>query len=166
MTGAAVVATRTLSIRPLTVRDLPLCVPFGHAFFQEFQLRGTFNPPHFLRTWEVFVGQLGATVLGLYQDEQLIGGLGALASPDVFTGERVATEMFWYIDQDQRTGTGALRLLRAFEAWGLSQGVAELRLAHFMMKNNEQLQRLYEHRGYVLLEQGYHKRVEGVALCQ
>src|SRR6478752_1372608 len=81
----------TLAIRPMTFEELELFVTFGPAFFCEFQLRGTFNPLHFLQTWQVFVGQLGATVLGLYTDEQLIGGLGALVSPDVFTGERVAT---------------------------------------------------------------------------
>lgn len=151
--------SHSLAIRPLTLDELPLCVPFGKAFYQEFKLRGTFNPPHFLKTWQVFVGNLGAVVIGLYRNEELIGGLGGLVSPDVFTGERVATEMFWYIGQAHRTGTGALRLLRAFEDWGKSIGVAELRLAHFMMQNNEQLQRLYEHRGYALLEQGYQKRL-------
>lgn len=155
-----------LTIRPLTVEELPLCVPFGQAFFEEFHLRGTFNPTHFLKTWEIFVEQLGASVLGLYRDETLIGGLGALISPDPFTGDRVATELFWYIGPQHRTGTGALRLLRAFEDWGHSRRVDELRIAHFMMKNNEQLQRLYESRGYILLEQGYQKRLQGDLICQ
>jgi GNAT superfamily N-acetyltransferase len=154
------------TIRALTVAELPLCVPFGQAFFEEFQLRGTFHPEHFLKTWTVFVEQLGAVVLALSVNEQVIGGLGALDSLDVFTGERVATEMFWYIDPAHRTGTGALRLLRAFEAWGRSRGATELRLSHFMMKNNDPLQRLYEHRGYTLLEQGYQKRLEGELLCR
>lgn len=160
-----VIAMPRVAIRPLTIEELPLCVPFGEAFFQEFSLRGIFSPSHFLNVWTRFIEQLGAVVLGLYREDELIGGLGALISPDVFTGETVATEMFWYIGQEHRSGTGALRLLRAFESWGSERGVSEVRLSHFMMKNNNVLQTLYEHRGYRLIEQGYQKRLQGETLC-
>lgn len=155
-----------LSIRPLTIEELPLCVPFGQQFFQEFNLRGVFNPDHFLATWTTFFWTVPSVVLGVYRDGTLVGGMGAISSKDMFTGDQVATELFWYIGAAHRTGTGALRVLRAYEDWGMRQQVDELRISHFKMKNDEQLQRLYEHRGYVLLEQGYQKRLkEGGALC-
>ena len=151
----------TLVTRPLTIDELPLCVSFGYQFFEEFQLRGVFNPEHFLKTWEGFFWSVPSTVIGLYRNEELIGGMGAIVSPDMFTGDQVATELFWYIGHAHRTGTGALRILRAYEEWGRRLDVHELRISHFKMRNDEQLQRLYEHRGYVLLEQGYQKRLKG-----
>ncbi len=152
----------SLSTRPLTIDALPLCVPFGRQFFEEFELRGVFNPEHFLNTWTAFFWAVPSTVIGLYHNEELIGGLGAIVSPDMFTGDKVATELFWYIGASNRSGTGALRLLRAYEEWGLRLQVDELRIAHFKMKNDAQLQRMYERRGYTLLEQGYQKRLKGL----
>jgi hypothetical protein len=151
----------SLSIRPLTIDELPLCVAFGRQFFEEFHLRGVFNPAHFLTTWSGFFWSVPSVVLGLYRDDELVGGMGAIVSPDMFTGDQVATELFWYIGESHRAGTGALRLLGAFEEWGRRQSVDELRISHFKMKNGDKLQKLYEHRGYVLLEQGYQKRVKG-----
>ncbi len=150
-----------LVTRPLTIEELPLCLPFGQAFFREFNLRGVFNPDHFLETWTKFFWSVPCVVIGVFQDGALVGGMGAISSKDMFTGDQVATELFWYIEAGHRTGTGAVRVLRAYEEWGKRQGVDELRISHFKMKNDEQLQRMYEHRGYVLLEQGYQKRVKG-----
>jgi hypothetical protein len=151
----------SLVTRPLTIEELPLCLPFGKQFFNEFGLRGVFNPDHFLKTWSSFFWAVPSIVIGLYRNEELIGGMGAIVSPDMFTGDKVATELFWYIGAAHRNGTGALRILRDYEEWGMRQKVDELRISHFKMKNDEQLQRLYEHRGYVLLEQGYQKRLKG-----
>ena len=49
-------------------------------------------------------------------DQDLIGGLGVLPVPDVYDGRVTATELFWYLAPEHRHGTGAMRLLKAFEA--------------------------------------------------
>jgi GNAT superfamily N-acetyltransferase len=119
---------------------------------------GSFIPEVFLRTWTALsTGTFPATTIGLWKSGLLAGGFGAMVSPDLFDGRLVAHEFFWFVDQEHRTGTGAIRLLKAFEDWAVQHGAVEGRMIHLVGKNDEQLNRIYTKLGYARLEVAYVK---------
>lgn len=145
-------------IRSLIRAELPLCVEHGQAFHAEFQLTGAFVPEVFLRNWNMFYERQIGTVLSLWADDSLVGGIGGLLTPDLFDDRLCATEIFWFVGKTHRRGSGAIRLLDAYEQWAFSSGAVECRLVY--LNGGEQdarLHALYERRGYRIRETGWAK---------
>lgn len=122
----------TMEIRPLTIGELPLCLPFGQEFHDELKLPGAFVDSNFMTTWMTFYTQCQATVIGLWKDGCLVGGLGVLLAPDLNDGRLCGTEIFMFIGKEHRRGSGFLRLLRAYKQWVIDKGGVEIRLTHFL----------------------------------
>lgn len=146
-----------LTIAPLSLKQLRLCVPFAQRFHAEMNLPGQLLETVWLKNWTTFLTTYPATIHALWKGEALIGGLGGLIVPDLLDGRLCANEMFWFMHPEHRTGTGALRLLNAFEAWGRAQGAVESRMIHLVGHHDAQLKRIYEKRGYTCLELCYRK---------
>lgn len=150
-----------LTIRALTVDELPLCEPFARGFYQEKQLPGEFSMDVFLKNWTLFLTSYPATLLTLWEGKDLLGGLGAMVTPDLFDGHLAATELFWYLKPEARHGLGAFQLVDAFEAWGHEHGAVEFRLAHMLMPGEDpatvRLAPIYRRRKYRALEVSYIK---------
>jgi len=148
-------------IRRLTVEDLPCCEPFARAFHAEKQLAGAFTLSVFLQNWTTFLTERRAVIFGLWENTQLVGGLGAIIMPDLSDGRLTAQEMFWYVTPDARHGLEAWKLVDAFESWGADHGVEEYRLAHLLLPNEDpasvRLAPLYRRKKYRALEVHYVK---------
>lgn len=146
-----------MDIRHLTIGELPLCLPYGEQFHSELKLPGAFVDSTFMTTWTTFYTHCQATVIGLWKDGCLVGGLGALLNPDLNDGRLCATELFIFIGDAHRTGSGLLRLLRAYKTWAVEKGAEELRLTHFLTtpERDEQFDRLYRMIGCRPFERTY-----------
>lgn len=130
-----VLTDQALRVQPLTVEELPLCVPHGQAFHTEWNLEpmeGPFAPDIFLLNWRGFLATMPADILGLWHGDELIGGIGVLMSQNLNTGRLLAAELFLYVEPDHRHGTGLLRLLRAFKAWGRERGARMFQIEHLL----------------------------------
>ena len=158
--------TTTQTVRPLTVEELPLCVEAAQAFHDEMGLDGTFAPEGFLKHWAFFLTSCPAVIFGLWKDDGLVGGFGAMLAPDINTSRLVANEFFWYVNQEHRGGTGALRLLKAFEAWGTEKEATVFRLVHLLgpeeTTQEAKLSSLYTKLGYHPVELTWQKTKEAV----
>ncbi len=150
-----------MHIRPLTIDEIPLCAPFGQKFHAEMGLPGAFIPDVFTGMWRFFLKEHTAVILSLWKDDVLTGGLGGMISPDPLDARLMATEFFWFMDPTHRNGTGGMRLLTAFEAWAKEKGAVEVRMVHLIGKHDVQLGRVYEKRGYHLIEMCYRKPFHG-----
>lgn len=117
-----------LAIRPLTIEELPRCAPFGEAFHAEKQVPGAFSIDAFVKNWTVFLTQYKAVLLGLWDGEKLVGGLGGMVVPDLTTAVPTATEFLLFIDPAYRTGSGFIRLVDQFRAFGKANGAVRLRM--------------------------------------
>lgn len=149
--------TSALSLSMLSLEELASCVPFGQKFHAEMKLPGAFIPDVFMKNWTMFLTAYRSVIWTLRKGDELIGGLGGMIVPDLLDGRQCAHEFFWFIDQAHRTGTGAIRLLDRFEAWGSEQGAVEVRMVHLVGNHDEQLKRIYEKRGYRCIEMNYCK---------
>jgi GNAT superfamily N-acetyltransferase len=150
-------------IRPLAPAEYPLMVPMGQRFHAEMQLPGAFIPEVFLKNWQAYTASgFTAVVLSLWKGPVLAGGFGAMLCPDLLDGRLTATEFFWFMDPEHRFGMGAIRLIRAFEAWAAEHGAVEARIAHLARHNAEQLQRIYTKLGYAPLDVSYVKALSPI----
>ena len=128
-------ATTTFAIRPLTIEELPLCVPFGPSFMQEYDLPGVFNPDVFLKNWRYFLQSLTAVLYGLWDEGRVVGGIGGLVHPDLNTGDLHAVECFWYVDPAYRNTLMAGRLPLTFKKWGKRHGAVRWKMIHLLAKD-------------------------------
>ena len=147
-------------IRPASLHELHLCVPFGEAFHKEMQLPGEFVGQIFVESWIAILATIPSAILLLFKDETLIGGIGGIVSPDLNDGRLRAQEFFWFVDKAHRGGSGAIRLVDAFEDWAASKGAVEVDMVHLLtVDTNEQpnFEKFYTHRGYDKLEVHFRK---------
>lgn len=147
-------------IRLLRVEELPLCEPFARAFHEELSLPGVFSMEAFTKTWSFLLTcpTLSAVILGLWDGETLIGGLGAMMADDLNTGAPTANELFWFVDAAHRKGPGAFKLVREFESWGDAHDARDFRLVHMLSKDGLRFEKIYERMGYRPIEVAHLKQ--------
>lgn len=129
----------------------------GHGFYQEGALPGSVKPDVFIRTWTALLASGAAVLFGLEIGGRLVGVLGGLEYPDPNDGDRVATEMFWFVTPSARGG--GLRLLDTFEAWAKQRGVRRILMMHLHALKSAAFERLYQRRGYRPIEIHYCKEL-------
>lgn len=111
--------------------------------------------PECLRTTAAWLldGSTDRTVFVAETATGLVGMIGLFVHPHPFTGQRTATEMFWWIDPEAR-GPG-MRLLRAAETWARRAGAATLQ----MVAPDPAVERFYERVGFTRVETSYTRRL-------
>jgi N-acetylglutamate synthase-like GNAT family acetyltransferase len=83
---------------------------------------------------------------------------GAVAMPYFFNANRtVVTELFWWVDEDQRGNGKGKELLEGLEAWARSIGADRLSMMTVVQFND--VGKLYEKHGFKLLERTYAKDI-------
>lgn len=132
--------SKPLVIRPLTVEELPLCDAHGRAFHAEKGIPGEFSLDVFCRNWEAFLAHYHGIILGLWDEEQLVGGLGGIIAPDLTgihrdTGLPVltATEFFLFVEPAYRGYPWWLHLIEQFRAHGAARGASRLRMVTMIL---------------------------------
>lgn len=151
-------------VRPLRADEIELVLPIGESFGEEAGVE--WNPNFFCRFWRNMYEMEMGVILGLFEVLQgphgtvrdLVGSLGALITPDMFSGKRGATEAWWYVFPGYRQGHGLL-LLDAYEKWAAERGAKSVALTHLEKLQPEKLAKLYELRGYRLLERNFRKEI-------
>ncbi len=128
-----------LTIRPLTIEELPLCEPYGRAFHAEKDVPGEFSIETFVKNWTEFLSRYNGIMLGLWDGETLVGGLGGIVCPDLTTGIMTANEFFLFVDETHRGGTNWIKLVNQFREFGRSKGAQRLRLARMVPKGEDPL---------------------------
>ena len=80
---------------------------------------------------------------------------GALVVPNFFDMNRlIATELFWWVDEEARGNGAGKRLLNGLESWALSKGAERLSMIA-MDALSESVGHLYEKSGYRKFETSY-----------
>lgn len=131
------IATAAYVVRPVRVEELTHCLPFGVAFMREKQVPGTFSQETFLKAWTAFLSSGQGVLYGLWNGDELVGGLGGFVYPDLNTGEPCAIEAFWYVRKEDRGTTWPVRLVHAFRKWGKKHGATRFRMIHLLMDGED-----------------------------
>lgn len=145
-----------LTIRAATTADVPRLVEMGQRFLQSTVYRDLLaeNPEAMAAMATLLVDRADAVVL-VAESHRLTGMIGLLICPHHISGERMANEVFWWVDPETR-GTSGLRLLRAAEAWAREHGAVRMQ----MVAPDASVGKIYERFGYAPIEIAYQRRLQ------
>lgn len=141
-------------IRWATVDDLDAMVRMGCRFLTETSYAAHYpaNPAQLRAVAERFIEDADKLALVSEADGEMTGMLLAMVFDHPLSGERIASELAWWVNPERR-GHG-LRLLREMERWARSNGA---RLIQMIAPAGEPVGRLYEARGYSVTETHYQR---------
>jgi len=137
-------------IRRARPEDLDAMVLMGLRFLEEVY-PGKFvpNPERMARTGAWLLEDDDRALFVSEKDDQLTGMFGVFVYEHPMTGERTATEMFFWVQPEHR-GHG-LRLLRVARAWAKEAGATALQMG----APSPEVERLYERLGLEKIETSY-----------
>jgi GNAT superfamily N-acetyltransferase len=145
-------------IQTLDKADLRRTRRLGSMFASEVNLAGGYNPDAFEPVWGALMDS-GAAKLFYAEDSvgEMTGFLGAVFSPDLYSGLPTAQMQFFYIDPEHRKSSVAARLFDAFEKEAEKLGVKKYFVGHKLAFHSESMQNFFTRRGYVAGELTYWK---------
>lgn len=146
-----------MNIRQLTTDDLPKLAACAEHFYASSKFLEEFKLDHFCKFWECLLSNNVGVIFGLLDGERICGVIGGMAFPEPYNGKLVATEMFWWVDQDSRRGTGSMRLYCKFEKWAEDKGCAKVRMIHLSDSMPYVMEGIYKRLGFEELERHYTK---------
>lgn len=140
-------------IRQATPEDLERIVEMGVRFINETSYVKFLSPSVESITMSVvnLMANPNAILLVSGSDATVTGMIGMLSFDHPFSGERVASEMFWWVDPEAR-GDG-IRLLVAAEKWAKEAGAVKVQ----MVAPNERVGEIYERLSYTPVETMYQR---------
>jgi GNAT superfamily N-acetyltransferase len=148
-----------LIVRSGTPDDIPRVVQLGLAFIREYASYLREEPAQIARMLQGLLDDGHLWLVLVDPDARaphaaIIGMLGAYVVPHPLTGDRVVSELFWYVTYDARRGAG-LRLLCSAESQARQLGAVEIHMAALV--TNPRIAQLYETLGYTARDLTYVK---------
>lgn len=144
-------------VRRATSDDLPRLLEMGARFARETVYRDHLqaDPARIKALAEQLVagvaGQGSAVWVAQDPAGGIVGMIGMFVYEHPLSGERIASEVFWWVDPEHRRGGHALRLLESAEKWARWSNATTL----YMIAPTPDVARIYERRGYAQLETTY-----------
>jgi GNAT superfamily N-acetyltransferase len=142
-------------IRPATEADLPRIVALGRAFYRDaWEPEFRWSEPSIM---VLLKNMLSSGILFVSeQDGEVQGMIGGFLAPFPYVQEIIiGQELFWWVDPSAR-GHG-LDLLDTFETEARARGAWIVAMSLMEQMRGDVLSRLYERRGYRLLERSFMK---------
>lgn len=143
-----------MTVRVATEADIPAIVEMGRHFIAAIYPRDLpFNPDQIAATARALLQSPDGAVFVAEVTGVVVGMLAMIAFSHPLSGERIATELCWWVEPQHR-GIG-LRLLRAAQTWSRTQQAAVLQ----MIAPSPDVAQLYERLGLHAVETSYQRRV-------
>lgn len=142
--------------------DIPKITRLVETFGEACGLRKKFGPlarKTFIHYWTAMLSAKTAFLVLLEDDGVPVGAMGILVAPSTYWDRWSANETFWYVDEDSRTGTAPVRMLRVAETEAKSLGCSIFFAGHKTEFNHDVMERLYKKFGYEPLEKIYVKEI-------
>lgn len=145
-------------IRAATAEDVPRIVELGSRSLRDGpyaeMLKDTPEQSARIAIY-VIESTKGKVLLYENDDGKVVGLLGFIIFPHYFTGEPTATEIMWYVEPEERSGGGAIKLL--WEAEKQAKEIGATRMG--FTAPNEEVGSLYQRFGYKKVEVSYMKEL-------
>lgn len=148
-------ATAHATIREATRDDLPRVVAMFARFVRESQYRQYIgnHPDHAARMMAQLIDREDWALFVVEQDDDVIGMLGLMLFDQPFSGERLATELFWWLDPEHRGHGGWL--LKRGEKWAKAHGAT--RISMMAPADKPRVAETYRRLGYAEVEHVYQR---------
>jgi GNAT superfamily N-acetyltransferase len=140
--------------RLATVDDLDAIVTMGRHFIEDvYPTDLVFNAAQIRAFATQLIVGVDSDVYLAEHDGAIVGMLALMAYAHPMSGERIATEVCWWVEPAQR-GLG-LRLFRAAEVWAVAHGATVFQ----MIAPSRPVAQFYERVGFKAIETTYQRRV-------
>jgi len=154
-----------ITVRPIGVRELYQVAQYIPAFYEEFGGHPMgqayeYDPDAFIVTWIDWLRQPNYVLLGAFDGDKWIGGLGGMINKHPYTIDTLmGIEHFWYVVKEYRKSGVGKKLIDAFEAWLKERGVKYMIMLYINGGPSEMMAKFYEKEGFVPMEQQVCKEV-------
>ena len=142
-------------IRPATPDDLHALEPLALEFYASSAHLGRFSIDAFTGFWRAYLKAGVGVVFVLETAGRIVGAIGGLIYPEPYSGQLVATEMFWFVSMEHRGG--GVALYRAFEGWARGRGCEAIRMVYLADSMPEKLRDFYSRLGFQEIETHWQK---------
>lgn len=143
-------------IRRATAADRLTILDMCRQFHAESGVALSFNNATAAVTIDRALSDANTLVLLLDVDGRARGMFAAAIFPQMFTAERVAQELVWWVEPTYR-GRGAIAMLTEYETWARAKGCVAVNMVG--LGGDPVTTRLYERNGYVAQERHFLKRL-------
>ena len=146
-----------MTFRHATAADVlqivEMATEFQHTSEYADHLRAT--PETLAELIDRLLGSPDATILLALEGDRAVGMLAIGLYTQPMSGERIGSEICWWVSPVWRGSRAALKLLRLGEAWALDQGAVVFQ----MMAPNLRVGDFYARLGYLPIETHYQRRL-------
>jgi GNAT superfamily N-acetyltransferase len=147
-----------MTIRPATLADVPTLVELGSRFLASSVYGAHFreNPAQIADLATMLVTHDDGVVFVADEHGAILGAIGMWVCAHVWTGDRTAGELFWFVDAQARGSIG-IGLFRAAEAWAVTTGAHSMQMVSPAVQEGEadRVAAIYQRSGFVPLERGW-----------
>lgn len=143
-------------IRQAAQSDRMAILSMVRRFHAESGVGLEFNPAVAMVTIDHVMHDDDSLALVLEIDSKLRGVFAATIMPHIFSVERCAQELVWWVDPAFR-GRGAVKMLDEYEIWARSKGCHAVNMVG--LGADPITTRLYERHGYIAQERHFLKRL-------
>lgn len=147
-------------IRELTDEDRFALQELGPKFYDLCNIGGKFDMNWFMLVWKKVLASGVGAMWRLHEGDRIIGYFGAIIHPCMFSGEITASETFWFVDPEYRSGSGGARLFLQFLKWAEALKVDRVQSAHVTSSMASELEGFYERLGFKKFETSYIGRIQ------
>jgi hypothetical protein len=118
-------------IRQATANDVTQIVELGRRWLRESPINDITadNPKWATDTANMLVSAPYARTFVAERDGAIIGMIGFVVLPQIFSGELIAEELIWYVPREHRQGAPGLKLLWAAEAEAHKMGAKQMKMS-------------------------------------
>lgn len=148
-----------MSVSVLPLKQLDRVFPLIPKFLAEFGHPEPFKPESFRKFWQRLYEWDAGRILVVQFGSEILGALGYSEHEDPYTGARVLSEQFWYVDPVHRASKVGLQLIAEFER--RAENHDWMFLCNLASLEGEKMDQLYTRKGYKQMERVYWKKVEG-----
>lgn len=142
-----------MSVRIATAEDKDLVIQMANKFIASTEYAEQADADKISNMIDVFISSDGNDKLLILYDD--IGMLAGIVTEFPFGKNRVATDVAWWVEPDERGKKAGKELLEAFEFWAKKVGCSMVT----MVCLDDQLGKYYEKKGYRLFERAYMKEI-------
>lgn len=137
-------------IRPMSPSDVNTCIAMGHDMHLESYFKTMdFSPLKLTQLWQMIVAQPDAFCAFVAEKEdKIIGMFVGVCQEHWFGFDKVACDLALYVTPEERGGTTAIRLIKAYEQWARDVGASEIHIGTSTNINSERVTKLFEKMGF------------------
>ena len=152
--------TKDYSIREATEEDVIDLAILGKQFVKESQ--NGFLGWNSSKVYDSLLDAVERDDFGIFvlcADTEVVGMLIGFVAPCFFSDVVQASEITWYVDPEHRGSRMAIKMLGYFEEWAKDRGAVCANLGNLDVLNADRVARLYNRRGYRLIENTFVKEL-------